>query len=259
MNRIILAKIKKYIGTEDIAYIITKKQKCFDDSEHRYRVLTCVESIGENQFVRINICPSGGWYTIQRPSQNKHNAYLVTSDVLNTICNNCAVSRDRLFLDKVVLIDDLRKRIEKHEKSETRKKQKRKIGKVINANKKTPIELIDWALETRKNVCSTRFEDMLYNALHKVFNKNINRQQPFIINGNLYYADICLPTKNIIIEVDGGYHTTEQQSRKDKQRDLAFKSIGYTTIRCTNKQMQNEDFARCILKQIIYMSKNRTK
>lgn len=27
MNRIIYAKIKKYIGTDDIAYIITKKQK----------------------------------------------------------------------------------------------------------------------------------------------------------------------------------------------------------------------------------------
>lgn len=257
MNRIIYAKIKKYIGTDDIAYIITKKQKCFPDSLFRTNVISAVESLDDNLFVRVNICPCCDGYTIQRPQQNKNNAYIVSHDVLETICKKCVVSRDRLFLDKVVLIEDFRKRTEKHEKIEARKNIKRKIQKVTNANKKTPIELVDWALKNRKKVCSTEYEDLLFEALHKTFNKNIIRQQPFIIKGNLYYADICLPTKNIIIEVDGGYHNTEEQRIKDKQRDLAFQSIGYTTIRCANNDTKNKNFVRVVLKQIFELSKTK--
>lgn len=41
----------------------------------------------------------------------------------------------------------------------------------------------------------------------------------------------------IDIEVDGGYHTTEEQQLKDKEREEDFKKMGYDTLRFTNEEV----------------------
>ena len=47
-----------------------------------------------------------------------------------------------------------------------------------------------------------------------------------------YIADFVFPTKMIILELDGSVHAKRKEY--DKERDLFFKSIGFTVIRLSN-------------------------
>ena len=96
----------------------------------------------------------------------------------------------------------------------------------------------------------------MFKDLVKTFHNRVKFQNPFIISGKLYYADISIPSLKLIIEVDGGYHNTEEQQAKDKQRDDDFKSIGYTTLRYTNEQVANSECRKNIVQKILsYKSK----
>lgn len=57
-----------------------------------------------------------------------------------------------------------------------------------------------------------------------------------VIN-KFYVADIYLPELNLVIEIDGGYHETEEQKEKDYSRDADLKSVGYKVFRCTNEEV----------------------
>ena len=72
-----------------------------------------------------------------------------------------------------------------------------------------------------------------------------------MINKKLYYADIYIPSLKLIIEVDGGYHSTKEQSLRDAQRDADFASIGYTTMRFTNEQVASKEGKKDIIKTIM--------
>lgn len=74
---------------------------------------------------------------------------------------------------------------------------------------------------------------------------NIYFQQPVFISGKngkpckFYIADFLDVENKIDIEVDGGYHTTEEQQLKDEEREEDFKKMGYSTIRITNDEVNN--------------------
>lgn len=74
---------------------------------------------------------------------------------------------------------------------------------------------------------------------------NIEFQKPVFIkdeNGKPYkfYIADFLDTKNKIdIEIDGGYHTTEDQKMKDSIRDDDFREMGYDIFRITNDQVNS--------------------
>ena len=55
-----------------------------------------------------------------------------------------------------------------------------------------------------------------------------------------YIADfVCLDVW-MIVEVDGGYHTTTEQKEADTARDNYLKEIGFTTLRFTNEQVLHD-------------------
>ena len=72
---------------------------------------------------------------------------------------------------------------------------------------------------------------------------NIAFQQPvFISNENgkpykFYIADFLDIKNKIDIEIDGGYHTSEEQRMKDEERERDFKKMGYDTLRITNDEV----------------------
>ncbi len=49
-----------------------------------------------------------------------------------------------------------------------------------------------------------------------------------------YYPDIQIVGTNILIEVDGGYHTSFRQRLKDSRRDSYLKRKGYVVLRFPN-------------------------
>jgi leucyl-tRNA synthetase/ATP-dependent DNA helicase RecG/methylmalonyl-CoA mutase len=54
-----------------------------------------------------------------------------------------------------------------------------------------------------------------------------------------FIGDIYVPKFNVIIEVDGGYHFTVEQARKDAIRTSELRSLGYKVFRCKNEEVMN--------------------
>ncbi len=85
------------------------------------------------------------------------------------------------------------------------------------------------AKELRKN--STDAENLLWNRLRakQLNGLKVRRQHPV---GNYIVDFICIKEK-IIIEVDGGQHTKEQ----DKEREDYLKEQGYIVLRFWNNEV----------------------
>ena len=80
----------------------------------------------------------------------------------------------------------------------------------------------------------TEAEDFLWRQLK---GKGLNtsfKQQCVILD---YIADFYFPSANLIIEVDGGYHQTDEQQTLDEIREEKLKKQGYRILRFTNEQV----------------------
>ena len=56
-------------------------------------------------------------------------------------------------------------------------------------------------------------------------------------NKHFFIADFYIPSKNLIVELDGEYHDNIKQQDKDIWRTQILKSLGYEVIRFKNKQI----------------------
>lgn len=259
MNKNQFNKIYKYLGKDKYAYIVVKRSNCVELTENKKLLIQEIEKLEQNHdFLRINInLRSSGYFSFQQVvDTKKSNAYLIRLDILQTIAKNIGLNIDRLFYEKDVLIKQIQDvRLQEKRKTETLKKRsENKEWKEIKfANNRTSKSLVKWANNNKKKLeeSSTKYEKKLYSALYKPLKGRVKKQQPFIINKHLYYADISIPSLKLIIEVDGGYHNTEEQKTKDKQRDEDFKSIGYTTLRYTNEQIDSKKGKQEIVKTIL--------
>lgn len=65
------------------------------------------------------------------------------------------------------------------------------------------------------------------------------RQQPISTGRKLYFADIYLPELKVIMEIDGGYHYTNKQKRKDSNRSAGIWRMGYHVVRLSNHDARN--------------------
>ena len=80
----------------------------------------------------------------------------------------------------------------------------------------------------------TEAEDFLWRQLKgKGLNTSFKRQCVFLD----YIADFYSPSANLIIEVDGGYHQTDEQQTLDEIREEKLKKQGYRIPRFTNEQV----------------------
>ena len=62
----------------------------------------------------------------------------------------------------------------------------------------------------------------------------IVQQQPIVTGMKLYFADIYIPELKTILELDGGYHYTKTQKRKDSNRSAGIWRMGYHVVRLSN-------------------------
>ena len=60
------------------------------------------------------------------------------------------------------------------------------------------------------------------------------RQQPILTGRKMYFADIYLPDLKTIVEIDGDYHYTSNQKRKDSNRSAGIWRMGYHVVRLSN-------------------------
>ena len=55
--------------------------------------------------------------------------------------------------------------------------------------------------------------------------------------GHRVVADFCLPSRSLIIEIDGKEHARKDKKAKDKERDARLAKSGWTVIRLTNEEV----------------------
>lgn len=73
----------------------------------------------------------------------------------------------------------------------------------------------------------------------KLLGYKVVRQQPITTGRKLYFADIYLPELKVIMEIDGGYHYTNKQKRKDGNRSAGIWRMGYHVVRLSNHDARN--------------------
>jgi very-short-patch-repair endonuclease len=55
-----------------------------------------------------------------------------------------------------------------------------------------------------------------------------------------YYPDLFNPARNLIVEVDGGYHKTTRAQWRDLLRTEALESWGYRVVRVANEDLSDD-------------------
>ena len=92
------------------------------------------------------------------------------------------------------------------------------------------------AIHLRENM--TNAEKILWEKLrNKNFqNLKFRRQHPI----SLYIADFYCHELKLIIEIDGGYHSAEDQILRDKERTEVLNFNDIEVIRFTNQQVEQE-------------------
>lgn len=99
----------------------------------------------------------------------------------------------------------------------------------------TRLDFIDQYVESNKKNATEGEKRMqaLLNAYHIEF----EFQKPCLVFGRCYIMDFFLTNYGICIEVDGGYHNTEQQMKKDIERTNLLARSGVMVVRFTNEQV----------------------
>lgn len=255
-------RIEHFLGNDNSFYVIVKNVKNFPLTEKKKEAWDAIIALGEPHFLFINAnVSSSKKLSFQNvPKDKKGNAILMKSSVLNRVAGEIGINLEaRLYYGDIMWFP-----IEFISQKKTRNeiiKKNRRVNKlrtgIINATKKTSRQLVEWTAKNKKELDkkSTKSELSMFKCLQRTFKNRVKAQQPFVINGKVYYADLCLKSLKTIIEVDGGYHDTEEQRIKDAKRDEAFKSIGYTTIRVTNKQACSKEGKQEVIAKLLRKDK----
>lgn len=102
-----------------------------------------------------------------------------------------------------------------------------------------------WIRQRRADLMarSSDAERAAYRALLSLGYKVI-RQYPINTGRRIYFADLYLPQLKTIIEIDGGYHYTQSQHRRDRNRSNGIWRLGYHVLRLSNRDARNVEKIR---------------
>ncbi|KIA89165.1 hypothetical protein OA86_08760 [Kaistella jeonii] len=102
-------------------------------------------------------------------------------------------------------------------------------------SKGAPAVIFDKARELR--LCSTSAEIVLWEKLrnNQLDQLTFRRQHPV----GVYITDFYCHRLKLVIEVDGGYHLSEEQQKKDNERTAYLVANGLQVIRFTNHEVEH--------------------
>ena len=89
----------------------------------------------------------------------------------------------------------------------------------------------------------------------KLLGYEIVQQQPITTGRKLYFADIYIPSIKTILELDGGYHYTKDQKRKDGNRSSGIWRLGYHVVRLSNHDARDIKKVKAKIDMIIRKAK----
>ena len=80
---------------------------------------------------------------------------------------------------------------------------------------------------------TTQAENAAFSNLKRL-GYNAILQKPIYTGRRLYFADLYISELRLIIEIDGAYHYTSTQKRKDRNRSSGIRRLGYHIVRLNN-------------------------
>jgi len=96
---------------------------------------------------------------------------------------------------------------------------------------------------------ATNAEKQAYNLLLKLGYKVV-RQYPIHTGRRLYFADLYIPALRAILEIDGGYHYTDNQRRLDTNRSNGLWRLGFHVLRLSNADARDMNKVKAKLKKL---------
>lgn len=201
-----------------------------------------VDNFRGEHYMKVNVTKTNIGYRVGRGKKN----LIIHKSVLSGIDGEIIAS---LITSQVLIPWDFTERKAYKEKADVYRKQKRKEQKEIEAEKmKDPAyaEMREkqrkrraWIEKTKKEnkINSTDSEKLLLKTALRRFGNRVKTQYEITINGHIYFLDFYIKSLRVAIEVDGGYHSTVEQSAKDRKRDADLASVGIKTIRIKNEQV----------------------
>ena len=82
-------------------------------------------------------------------------------------------------------------------------------------------------------------------------------QKIYYTKKSFYVADFYLTEHDIVIELDGGYHNTQEQKKKDSIRTKELKNDVRAVFRMTNNAVENVELATKLVNE--FLEKNKKK
>lgn len=259
MNNIQFKKIYDYLGKEDDIYIIIYKEQIKHITPIVELIVSEIQKLHTSCFLKANVSKIyGKKVCLQNIPTKGGNSYMIKKEYLLPILDILGKKLDILIEKEQIYHKSI---------GSIKLQQKRKYDNAIASKNKIRAYNVDfdgftgasitpkyekWILNTKKELTknTTKSEDVLFKRLEKSLGKRVKKQVPFVINGKSYFADICIKSRKLIIEVDGEYHNHSKQKDKDSQRDDDFKSIGYRTLRLSNKEAINCKVAKDIIAMV---------
>lgn len=80
----------------------------------------------------------------------------------------------------------------------------------------------------------TDAESILWNFLRRKQLGVLFRRQYIV---DTYIVDFICLSKQLVVEVDGKYHTSMEQQELDQKRDTRLQELGYATLRFSNEEV----------------------
>ncbi|OUL23175.1 endonuclease [Nostoc sp. T09] len=101
-------------------------------------------------------------------------------------------------------------------------------------------KLVERAKELRKNM--TTAEKKLWYEYLRNFKFRVLRQRPI----NNFIVDFYCPNLQLVIEIDGDSHFTDEAQDYDIERTIILEGYGLKIIRFTNSQVLNQFDSVCV-------------
>ena len=95
---------------------------------------------------------------------------------------------------------------------------------------------------------SSDAEKAAYDILLKLGYADTVKQFPIQTGRKTYFADLHIPSLRCVIEIDGGYHTTKDQKRKDANRSKGLWRLGLHVLRLSNRDARSMDAIKAKLR-----------
>lgn len=215
----------KYIAALCLISKMRKKTSIFAFKDTDY-----IKPVGEYCDVLVNI---GLFVEILRMSglDNKE-----IKSIKNGI-NECVFNIDNYidFLKKKELNNALWKQISEEKIEDISMDASLFYKKEYVSNKKYAADFIEQYVE--KNIRNATDGEKQMQRLLESYKIKYEFQKPCLVFGKCYIMDFFLPNYGICIEIDGGYHNSQQQLAKDMERTNLLARTGILVVRFTNEQV----------------------